>query len=123
MERIKVLLIEDNILHQKIIKTLFDADNSFELKIYSDVNDIINIISSFNPDVILLDIKLPFKSGIDLFNEIKSNEKLKKIKIVALTSYAMKNDRERFLAMGFDGYIPKPIDTRNFISQLKEIIK
>ncbi len=118
---IKVLLIDDDKKIQKLIKAILKNDK-FDLKIYSNANNIIKKIKMCKPDIVLLNIKLYGTSGVDAIKKIKSTEELKDIPIIAFTSYTMKGDRERFLKMGFDDYIPKPIDTRNFAQQINILL-
>ena len=71
------------------------------------------------PDVILMDIRLPDMDGTDARRRLKEEPRTADIPVVALTSFAMKGDRERFLAAGFDGYLEKPISVRAFPDQVR----
>ncbi len=67
-----------------------------------------------NLDVIILDIQLPDMSGIDICKELRKLEKYKKTPILAVTSFAMKGDKERILDAGFNDYISKPLQIKEF---------
>ena len=71
------------------------------------------------PDVILMDIRLPDMDGTDAARQLKNDARTAMIPIVALTSFAMKGDREWFLASGFDGYLEKPISVRELPEQVR----
>ena len=71
------------------------------------------------PDVILMDIRLPDIDGLEALVRLKDAEGTASIPVVALTSFAMKGDRERILAAGFDGYLEKPITVRAFPDQVR----
>ncbi len=71
------------------------------------------------PDVVLLDIRLPDMDGTDVARLIKADPRTTQIPIIALTSLAMKGDREWFLASGFDGYLEKPISVRELPDQVR----
>jgi two-component system, cell cycle response regulator DivK len=71
------------------------------------------------PDVILMDIRLPDIDGLEALVRLKDAEGTASIPVVALTSFAMKGDRERILAAGFDGYLEKPIRVRAFPDQVR----
>ncbi len=71
------------------------------------------------PDVILMDIRLSDMNGTDAARQLKDDPRTAAIPVVALTSFAMKGDREWFLAAGFDGYIEKPISVREFPEQVR----
>src|SRR5436190_15887154 len=71
------------------------------------------------PDVILMDIRLPDMDGTEAVHRLKDDPRTARIPIVALTSLAMKGDREWFLASGFDGYLEKPISVRELPDQVR----
>jgi two-component system cell cycle response regulator DivK len=72
-----------------------------------------------SPDVILMDIRLPDMEGSDVLRTLKQDAETAPIPVVALTSFAMKGDREWFLSTGFDGYLAKPISVREFPDQVR----
>jgi two-component system, cell cycle response regulator DivK len=74
------------------------------------------------PDVVLMDIRLPDMDGTEAVAVLKADERTSGIPVVALTSFAMKGDRERFLAAGFDAHIEKPIDVRAFPDQVRGVV-
>ena len=71
------------------------------------------------PDLILMDIRLPDMDGTMALEQLRKQERTSRIPVVALTSFAMKGDRERFLASGFDGYLEKPISVKEFPEQVR----
>ena len=71
------------------------------------------------PDLILLDLQMPVMNGFAVISELRASPELHAMKVIAVTSFAMKGDREAALKAGFDEYLAKPIDTR----KLPEIIK
>lgn len=66
------------------------------------------------PDLILMDMKMPVMNGIEAIRQLRKDEKTAGIKIIAVTSFAMAEERKRVFDTGVDDYISKPIDTRNF---------
>ena len=71
------------------------------------------------PDVILMDIRPPDLDGTEVARRLKDDDRTAGIAVVALTSFAMKGDREWFLAAGFDGYLEKPISVRELPDQVR----
>jgi two-component system cell cycle response regulator DivK len=74
------------------------------------------------PDIVLMDIRLPDMDGTVAVRRLKADARTAEIPVVALTSSAMKGDRERFLAAGFDAYIEKPISVRDFPGQVRGVL-
>jgi two-component system cell cycle response regulator DivK len=75
------------------------------------------------PDVVLMDIRLPDMDGTTAVRQLKDRARTAQIPVVALTSFAMKGDRERFLAEGFDGYLEKPISVKEFPDQVRSFVR
>lgn len=80
----------------------------------------IRLAAEINPALILLDIQLPGMDGYAIAHELRTNDALTNIPIVAVTSHAMVGDRERILAAGCSDYIEKPIDPETFIHQVEQ---
>ncbi|MFA5115378.1 MAG: response regulator, partial [Candidatus Omnitrophota bacterium] len=74
----------------------------------------IGMARELKPDLILLDMQMPGMDGFSAVKMLKSDPLTKDIKVIAVTSLAMKGDREKIIALGVDEYVPKPIDTRQF---------
>ena len=117
-----VLVIEDTDLNLKLVKTLLHFGHYNILEAYSAENGI-QLARSHRPDLILMDIQLPGMDGLTATRLIRSDKSIADIPVVAVTSHAMKGDREAAMEAGFTGYITKPIDTRRFLDTLSEYIK
>jgi len=114
----KILIVEDNQDNRElVIKVL--RNKGFELAEAADGEEAIERAVSEKPDLILLDISLPKLDGYEVARRLKSMEEFREVPIVAFTAHAMKGDREKVIAEGFDGYISKPINVREFPDQLK----
>lgn len=75
-------------------------------------------IAEHRPQLVLMDVQLPGRDGLELTRDLKAEPATAEIPIVALTAHAMRGDDEQALAAGCAGYISKPIDTRTFASQV-----
>lgn len=75
------------------------------------------------PDFILLDIQLSDMNGIEVLKRLRANARTQHIPIIAVTSYAMSGDRQRFLTAGCNGYIEKPIDPLRVIGEIQAILE
>jgi CheY-like chemotaxis protein len=110
---LKVLVVEDNPMNLKLIKLIIKNLN-FLTYYAMNGREAIELLDSLLPDLILCDIQMPEVDGIQLLHYIRSSGKFDKTKIIALTAHAMVGDREKYIEMGFDEYVSKPIDTRSF---------
>jgi len=117
-----VLIVDDNernrrlardVLHHAGVRTLEAANAA----------DAIALAAAEQPDLILMDIRLPDLDGTEAARRLKADERTASIPIAALTSYAMKGDREWFLTAGFDGYLEKPISVREFPTQVRALCR
>ncbi|MBN1604180.1 MAG: response regulator [Chitinispirillaceae bacterium] len=114
----KILVIEDNEQNMYMISYLLKSNNFDVVQSFNGADGIAMAIE-VNPDAILLDIQLPGMDGYSVVRELRKNNLLNNIPIIAVTSYAMSGDSEKAYEAGADGYIEKPIDPDKFISQLK----
>jgi two-component system cell cycle response regulator DivK len=80
------------------------------------------ILETLIPTVILLDIRMPHVNGVEMFQQLKSNPKTAHIPVIAITAYAMDDDREKYLNLGFDGYMAKPFDIFTFVPEVQQIV-
>lgn len=120
-----IILVEDY-KHSKIIVNRLLKKLGFE-KIYTYENGMDFLKDSFNlhekPDLVLMDIQMPVMNGVETFLEAKQSEIFKETFFVALTAFAMKGDREWLMLLGFDEYVPKPIDSQEFFEILKTFVQ
>lgn len=73
-------------------------------------------------DLILMDVQMPEMDGITAVGILKEDARTRVVPVVALTAFAMKGDRERLLAAGFDGYIEKPINYLDFLAEVERLV-
>lgn len=115
----RILIIEDNVQNMYLLTYLLESNNYEVFQSYSGMEGIA-LAREKLPDLILLDIQLPEMDGYAVARELKKNNELSAIPIIAVTSYAMTGDKEKAFEAGATGYIEKPIDPDTFISQMKE---
>ena len=122
MQKITILIIEDNQLNMKLVRSMLKLAH-YQVLEANDAEYGILLARDHLPDLILMDIQLPGIDGLDATKIIKNEPILKHIPVVALTSYAMQGDEEKAISAGCDGYIAKPIDTRNFLDILSGYLR
>lgn len=108
-----VLVVEDDPLIRRLMNKLLTRDGIYCRGVNSAENAL-EVLQSFRPDLIVMDICLPGMDGMTLTRRIKRKENLHTVPVVAMTSYNEPGDREFFLMGGCDGYIPKPVDPDTF---------
>lgn len=117
-----ILVIEDNEQNMYLLNYILE-NHGYHVIQAREGNEGIMLASQQKPHLILLDIQLPVKDGYAVAQELRKNEALRNVPIIAVTSYAMPGDRERTLAAGCTGYIEKPIDPDTFITQIEEYLR
>ncbi|TXT67646.1 MAG: Polar-differentiation response regulator DivK [Promethearchaeota archaeon] len=117
-----VYIIEDNTKNMKLFKAILKLIPN--IQIFSETRgDLgLELIKSGDPDLIILDIQLPEISGIDIAKELRKIDKFKDVPIIAVTSFAMKGDKERILEVGINEYVPKPIKVQEFRELVKSML-
>ena len=115
-----ILIVEDNPDNMTTIKAII-KDKYSVLEAFDGKQGLKVAISEL-PDAILLDMALPEMDGIEVVRILKNNEETRKIPVIAVTAHAMKEDKEKFLAAGCDGYIAKPIDPEALLKEISNLI-
>jgi two-component system cell cycle response regulator DivK len=113
-----VLIVDDNEKNVKLARELLRFAGFRTLESFTAEAGV-SMAAEHLPDVILMDIRLPDMSGSDALRRLRAVKETAVIPVIALTSLAMKGDREQLLAEGFDGYLEKPIDVRQFPNQVR----
>lgn len=116
-----ILVVEDCRLAMTLVCDLLELERYKTLRA-DNGNTGLRLALQHHPDLILMDIKLPDVSGTEVTKWIKSDSTLKNTPVIALTAFAMRGDRERFMASDFDGYISKPIDFALFFSTIDRVL-
>lgn len=115
---LKILIAEDNIINQKVVVNLLSR-LGYQADVVNNGLEVLDILKQKLYDLILMDIQMPEMGGEDATQLIRKNMPVhQQPRIVALTANAMKGDRERFLAIGMDDYLSKPINFEDLLNVL-----
>lgn len=117
----KILIVEDNEKNLKLFRSLLNSQG-YETVEARDGEEGVRLAKDQKPDLILMDIQMPVVDGITATRILKENPETKDIPVMALTSYAMKGDRDRFLSEGFVEYIAKPIKVDEFLEVVRRYL-
>ena len=114
-----ILIVDDNPVNLKLARVLLTSEG-YNVRTATDAEEALDVLHSFHPRLILMDIQLPGMDGLELTKRLKANPETRDIIILALTAYAMKGDDKKTLDAGCDGYISKPVDTRTLPGTIAE---
>ena len=117
----RILLVEDNPTNLKLMEYLLRAFGHTTVSAIDGAGGVARAVREA-PDLVLMDLQMPTVNGYDAARQIKAIPTLQRVPIVAVTALAMVGDRDKILAHGFDGYIPKPIVPETFVSQVEAFL-
>jgi CheY-like chemotaxis protein len=118
---IPILIVDDNSLNAKLTKLLL-TQNGYVVQTAADAEQALELLKTFVPRLILMDLQLPGMDGFELTRRLKNDPATRDIVIVALTAYAMKGDERRAMESGCDGYMAKPIATRTLPQRISNYL-
>ncbi|MAZ76158.1 MAG: two-component system response regulator [Micavibrio sp.] len=117
-----VLIVEDNELNMKLFRDLLGAQEINTIETRNGL-EVLDIAREHNPDLILMDIQLPEISGLDVTKQLKDDDELENIPVIAITAFAMKGDEEKIREGGCEDYISKPISVVGFLETINKYLK
>ena len=116
-----ILIVEDNEKNMKLARDVLRAKGYDTLEAVNGMDGVRQALEH-KPDLVLMDIQLPDINGIEAFGRIRANADTRSIPIVAFTASVMSNDRSRITDAGFDGFIGKPINLKEFLATVQRVI-
>lgn len=117
----RILVVDDDQTNLKFLKEILDDD--YELLTVSSGEEALDILHTFAPKVVLLDIMLPGISGYEVCKKIRQDNKLAHIKIILISAKAMVNERQKGYESGADDYITKPFDHEELLVKVQTILE
>ena len=106
-----IMIVEDNERNLKLLRDVLGAYGYRTVEARSG-EEAVTLARDEHPELVLMDIQLPGMDGVAALRELRSSASSASTPIVAVTAFVMKEDRDRFLAAGFDAYLEKPLDVR-----------
>ncbi|BBI99950.1 response regulator [Ferrigenium kumadai] len=117
-----ILLVEDDAANRKLVRVVLGDKCHYRILEAASAAEAMEQLRREKPDLLLLDIRLGEGSGLDVIDAVRADSTYDDVPAVAITAQAMKDDEQRFLAAGFDGYLSKPVDTRHLPEVVKRFI-
>jgi PAS domain S-box-containing protein len=122
----KVLLVEDNVLNKKFIAHFLEK-SGHKVLTAENGKEALKILEEDEFDVVLMDVQMPEMDGVEATRQIRKSRAEGglglKVPVIALTAYAMKGDRERFLQAGMNDYLPKPVEQDSLFEVLQRVLE
>jgi len=116
-----ILVVEDDAQSRTLFRDLLEVRHYMVLDAV-DAEQAWEVMQRATVDLVVMDIQLPGGSGEGLLLRMKEDSRLCGLPVLAVTAFAMRGDRERLIAAGFDEYVPKPIDTLAFPSVVASLL-
>jgi two-component system cell cycle response regulator DivK len=116
-----ILIVEDNDKNLKLVRDVLQVKGYTTLEAWTG-EDGIQLAALHKPDLILMDIHLPGINGIDALRVLRADAATASIPVIAVTASVMQQDRKLITDAGFDGYVGKPINLKEFLDAVHNIL-
>jgi two-component system, cell cycle response regulator DivK len=117
-----ILIVEDNEKNMKLARDILNAKGYRTIEAVTGEEGV-KLAKEKLPDLVLMDIQLPGMNGIEAFRQIRADAKTARIPVVALTASVTPTDRSEISAAGFDAFIGKPINLKEFVETVKRLVE
>jgi two-component system cell cycle response regulator DivK len=117
-----VLIIEDNDKNMKLVRDVLQV-KGYETMEAGTAEDGLAMAAGRKPDLVLMDIQLPGMNGIEALGRLRGDPATASIPVIAVTASVMQQDRKHITEAGFDAYVPKPLDLREFLATVKSVLE
>ena len=117
-----ILIVEDNEKNMKLVRDVLQVKGYQTLEA-GTAEDGIALAQAHSPDLVLMDIQLPGMNGIEALGVLRENPATAHIPVIAVTASVMQQDRKLITEAGFDAYIGKPINLKEFLQAVREMIE
>ena len=117
----KILLVEDNEMNRDMLTRRLER-KGFEVVIAVDGQAGVDMATTANPDLVLMDLSLPVMDGWEATRHIKADPAIQSIPVIALTAHAMAGDEQKALEAGCNDYDTKPIDLKRLLGKIENLL-
>jgi CheY-like chemotaxis protein len=118
----KILIADDKATSRELLRTVLERQGYVVMEA-ADGEEALQKALAELPDLILLDLQMPRRTGYEVLSELRKNPRHAAMPIIALTASAMQGDRERALAAGFTGYLAKPVALLHLREEVQRLLQ
>ena len=118
----RILIADDNQANRELLEAYLSGIDC-EVRVAADGQETLDLIASFQPDLILLDIMMPKRSGFEVCSQVKSEAHTKHLKILMVTALNERGDIERAVDSGTDDFLSKPIERIELLQRVKNMLE
>ncbi len=116
-----ILIAEDNSASRELVREILEAQG-YQVIEARDGQEALQKAEEADPDLVLMDIRMPVLDGFAVLGRLRRDHRFDSLPVLALTAYAMKGDKQRILAAGFNGYATKPVDADELSNQIRRFL-
>ena len=117
----KILVVDDNPVSRELIREVLEDTHQRVLEAGNGEEALEKVLQE-EPDIILLDIQMPALDGYEVLRRIRANPRVAALPVIAVTAFAMQEDCEKALAVGFDDFVTKPVDIASLRSKIRTLL-
>src|SRR5688572_14247088 len=118
----RIALVEDNADNRMLACAILG--DTYDIDEYETGADALAAFMAAPPRLVLLDISLPGMDGTEVLRRMRADPRLERVPVIALTAHAMTGDREKYIELGFDSYVSKPIvDDELLLAEIDRLLR
>jgi CheY-like chemotaxis protein len=116
-----ILIVEDNEKNRKLVRDVLQF-HGYRTTEAETAEEGLRLAQDTPPALVLMDIQLPGMNGIEALGHLRADARTRGIPVIAVTASAMTQDRQKIMSAGFDGYQSKPINVREFVAAVRQML-
>lgn len=119
----RILCVEDEPDIQAVARMALELVGGFQVQVCGSGEEALRELQSFAPDLVLLDVMMPRKTGLEVCQEVRAEARLQGVRILMLTAKGRDTDVAKGLALGANAYVTKPFSTRDLVARVRSLLE
>jgi putative two-component system response regulator len=122
LKQSKIMIVDDEAMNIKILRRLLELEGFKSFITTSDAPTAVSLIRQEQPDIVLLDLMMPYVSGLDILTEVRADESIAFIPVVILTAVTDRDTRVRAVELGATDFLNKPVDASELVPRVRNVL-